>query len=271
MSALTKGRQTQRKDGILLPVPVLAATKLFAGGFVVRDTTGYGVSGVDTADHIFEGVADDIYDNTASGAANGDVDAQVWKKGVFLFACTGMAITDVGKKCYVLDDQTVGLAVDSTNFILCGKIVAFVSATAVWIDIDVDSIDFEKAIYSVPIVAVASSTTIAGVAAISRAVRVTKISVAAFVIPIATGALVATMAVHSYDASADADDNLISTATFDLEGITTAKEAENLTLSSTLADLILAAGDYIHTEIVADGAIATAMEGGVLTVECEIL
>lgn len=271
MSALTAGRQTERRDGILTPVPVLASTKLFAGGLVVRDTTGYGISAVDTASHVFEGVADNVYDNTASGASNGDVIAQVWRKGVFKFACTGMAITDVGKKVYILDDQTVGLAADSTNLILCGKIVSYVSATVVWIDVDIDSIDFEKAIYTVPFSLVTNTTTIGGVAAISRAVRVTKISLCMFVIPIDADGT-ATLAVHSYDASANADDNLLGSATFDLETFTTVKESQNLTLSSTAADLILAAGDYIHMEVVgSSAAIDTDMEGAVLTVECEIL
>jgi hypothetical protein len=71
---------------------------------------------------------------TNSGASGAEK-VKVWKKGVFPFAATGMAITDIGKPAYVLDDQTVGLAASATHDVCCGLIVGYISATKVLVDI----------------------------------------------------------------------------------------------------------------------------------------
>lgn len=125
-------------------------------------------------------------------------------------------------------------------------------------------------IVAVPInVLTANTTVIQGCLAISKATRIVGIQIAAHVAPIdADGD--STLAITNYDLSATTDDNLLAAATFDLETLT-AKNAEALSLTTTLADLILAAGDYVFASLVnSSAAIDTAMVGAVLLFELEI-
>jgi len=270
MTALIADRLTDFKEGVELNYPVAGSSKLYAGGMVCTNSSGYAIPGADTAGVVFLGVSMSQKDN--SSGSNGDLNATVRKKGTFKFACSGMAITDIGKPVYVSDDQTVALISGVTNAIPCGRIAGYVSATEVWVDIDVDHLEPEKVIMSFPISLVANVTTVNGGVAVGRAMRIKRISLCVFAVPVDADG-VCTLAVHNYDASANADDNLLSAATFNLEtGITVVKEAQDLTLTAVTADLVLAAGDYIHAELVNDSAaIDTAMQGGVLTVEAELL
>lgn len=132
MAALTKDRATQYREGVEIEYPVAASTKIYAGSLVCKNASGYAVPGADTANFKFLGVAMEQVDNSAG--ANGDKTVRVRRKGVFRFGASGMAITDLDAAVYVSDDQTV--AKTGTNSVACGKIVEFVSATEVGIDID---------------------------------------------------------------------------------------------------------------------------------------
>jgi hypothetical protein len=114
MAALTEGRVTARK---LLQRQtadkVKAATKIFGGSIVCGDANGWAVPGADTANFKTFGVAVETADNTAVGAANGDVSVRC-QRGVFKFdngaGGNALAQADVGKTCFVVDDHTVGKA-----------------------------------------------------------------------------------------------------------------------------------------------------------------
>lgn len=118
---------------------------------------------------------------------------------------------------------------------------------------------------SAPLTCTANTTVNCGVLVAQRAMVITKISVA-FVTPPASSAGTVTLALKNYDLSATTDDNLLSTATVDLEALT-AKTASNLTVTTTAADLTLAAGDYVYAAIVSNNADMTASSGGVITIE----
>ena len=135
MAALSADRETKRKDGEILELPVAGSTKIYKGSLVALNTSGYAVPGADTASFIFAGVAMEQADNSGS-ATNGAETVRVYRKGIFSFAASGMAITNVGTAVFIVDDQTVGLAATTTNDIACGKIADFESATEVWVDID---------------------------------------------------------------------------------------------------------------------------------------
>ncbi len=135
MGALSADRETKRKEGELLELPVAGSTKIYKGSLVALNTSGYAVPGADTANFIFAGVAHEQADNSGS-ATNGAKTVRVLGKGIFSFAASGMAITNVGTAVFIVDDQTVGLAATTTNDIPCGKIADFESATEVWVDID---------------------------------------------------------------------------------------------------------------------------------------
>lgn len=132
---LTKDRDTVRKEGKYAAYPVKGGAKVYAGGMVCIGTDGYAVPGSDTAGLKFVGVARSYVDNT--GGVSGAVSVEVWRKGCFSLASSGaMAISNVGDSVYIVDDQTVGLAVTTTNDVKCGAVSEFVSSTSVYVDID---------------------------------------------------------------------------------------------------------------------------------------
>ena len=133
MSALTKDRDTVRKDGVYASYPVKGGVKLYAGSVVCVNAGGYALPGADTAGLKFVGVARGSVDN--SGGPDGAVNVEAWRKGSFEFACSGMARGNTGDAVYVVDDQTVGLAATTTNDIPCGKIAEFNTAMSVYVDI----------------------------------------------------------------------------------------------------------------------------------------
>ncbi len=51
-------------------------------------------------------------------------------------AASGMALTNLDDPVYVVDDQTVGLANQTTHQVACGRVAGFVSATSVFVDVD---------------------------------------------------------------------------------------------------------------------------------------
>ncbi|MCE5243699.1 MAG: hypothetical protein ABFD98_00945 [Syntrophobacteraceae bacterium] len=132
MAALTADRKTPYREGIETEYKVAAATKIFAGSLVCLNAGGYAVPAADAANFKFVGVAREQADN--SSGANGDLTVRVRRKGVFRFAASGMALTDIGANVNASDDQTVAKA--TTNNVACGKIAEFLSATEVGVDID---------------------------------------------------------------------------------------------------------------------------------------
>jgi hypothetical protein len=133
MSALTKDRNTVRKQGDYAAYPVKANAKIFAGSQVCIDSTGYAVPGSDTAGLKFMGISRGYADNT--GGANGDLSIEVWRRGSFELTASGMTRGNVGDSVFVVDDQTVGLTANTTNHIPCGKISEFNSATSIYVSI----------------------------------------------------------------------------------------------------------------------------------------
>lgn len=127
---------------------------------------------------------------------------------------------------------------------------------------------FERISVALPLFTV-NGTAHGGIFVVHGALRIMAISVCCEVIPADPDGL-ATLAVENYDLSATADDNLLSTATVDMEALT-AQTSSDLTLTSTTADLTLADGDFIHATLVNDSAAMTNWAGAVLTIEYELL
>jgi len=134
MSALTKDRNTVRKEGDYASYPVKGGVKVYAGGIVCIGSDGYAIPGSDTAGLKFVGVSRGYVDNT--GGASGAVSAEVWKRGCFEFSASGMVRANVGDSVYVVDDQTAGLAATTTNDVPCGRISEYNSATSVYVAIE---------------------------------------------------------------------------------------------------------------------------------------
>lgn len=131
MSALAAARQTDRKEGDLLAIGLTAAGKVYQGGLVCRATDGYLAAAAATSGFRFTGVAYESKDNTSG--ADGDLVARVYRKGLFLFDIASATVTDIKKKVWVGDDQTVTL---TPGKVFCGVIEAVESSTKVWVDIE---------------------------------------------------------------------------------------------------------------------------------------
>lgn len=129
MTNLTAARDDQRQDGALLSVPIAASTKIFKGSNVNTNTSGYSKKAADTASEVYAGVAVETVDN--GSGADGAASVRVWRKGVFSMVCSSATQAWVGQNVYAVDDNVVALAATTTNDVLVGKVVAFVSATEV--------------------------------------------------------------------------------------------------------------------------------------------
>lgn len=132
MSNTTTNRATSRKPVFTIDLPVAAATKILGGTIVDANALGFAVAGP-TGIRSW-GIASDLADNS-SGAA-GDIVVNVrlaFAIEVRLLANdTGSPLTkaDVGRQCFVLDNQTVtGSSATGDP----GPFVYEVTAAGVWV------------------------------------------------------------------------------------------------------------------------------------------
>ena len=106
--ALSADRNTPYKDGELIAVPIAANTKIYAGGIVAANATGYATKGATATTLTYLGRAEETVDNT--GGADGAKKILVRRGQAFKWKnSAGDAITqaELGKTCYIEDDQTV--------------------------------------------------------------------------------------------------------------------------------------------------------------------
>jgi hypothetical protein len=107
MTALAADRKVISKwTGRSLAIKVAASTLIYKGALVAVNTSGYAVAAAATAGYRVVGVAQRQVDNSAGAA--GDLEVQVLT-GVFAFKNDADAIAqaDIGRPCFVQDDQTV--------------------------------------------------------------------------------------------------------------------------------------------------------------------
>lgn len=134
MTAITVAKKsTDRQNGDVLSFKQAAVT-IPEGAIVSVNAAGYATNGSDAANDVFVGIAEETVDNSAGSA--GDKSIKVRRTGVYTFVFSGTAtIADVNTLCYISDNQTVALAATTTNDVLIGRIVEFVTATKVRVDI----------------------------------------------------------------------------------------------------------------------------------------
>lgn len=133
MTAATQDRNTLRRDGNQMVLPVAAATLIYGGTIVCVNAAGTATKGATSTTLKAVGVAEDRADNAAGSA--GDVSVSV-RKGVFAFANSAAAdqITraDIGNDCYMVDDSTVAKTSGSATRSVAGKVFD-VDADGVWV------------------------------------------------------------------------------------------------------------------------------------------
>ena len=133
MTALSNSYDARRKDGALVLYPLGAGVHVHKGGLLTVAATGLAQPASDSAGLVFVGVAYEGGDNT--GSAAGAISVRVLKTGVFTYAKTAAAQSDVGKPAFAVDDGTVSTAATTDN-IACGIVVGVPDALTVRIRID---------------------------------------------------------------------------------------------------------------------------------------
>lgn len=134
MTALTKDRNTPRREGEMMSLPVAANAKIFAGSLIVTNATGYAAPGSTATTLKAAGRAEEYVDNT--GGADGAVSVRV-RRGVFKLDNSGadpVAQANILSDCYIVDDQTVAATNGGNTRSVAGKVVE-VEADGVWVEI----------------------------------------------------------------------------------------------------------------------------------------
>jgi len=133
MAALTADRNTPRRDGESISLPVAASKKIYAGALVARDASGYATPGATATTLLGVGRAEAQADNSSGAAGAISVDVE---RGVFRFANSSGAdeITraDIGGDCYIVDDQTVAKTNGTSTRSVAGKVFD-VDSSGVWV------------------------------------------------------------------------------------------------------------------------------------------
>ena len=112
-------------------IPVKETTTIYKGSLVGVDATGYAIVMADTAGIRFAGVA--IYGVDNSGGSSGDLNVTVDNLKVQKITCSGASQAWVGSMMYAVDDDTVALIATTTEDIIVGVCVGYISATQVWV------------------------------------------------------------------------------------------------------------------------------------------
>jgi hypothetical protein len=166
MAASTADRNTERRSGEELALPVAAATKIYAGIMVALNAAGYLVAAADTAGLKVIGRSEQQVDNL--GGANGALLCHV-RRGVYLFdnsTTNALDADDLFEDCFVEDDHTV--AETSTNGVKAGRFVGFggdpsgSDVTQCWVEI------FS---YPLPKITTADATDLASAVALANAIK----------------------------------------------------------------------------------------------------
>lgn len=132
MTAISARKDVHFQDGVIQHYKVAASTTIPEGALVTVNAAGYARNATEASGEKFVGVADRKANNSAG--ANGAIDVYVRAVGVcdMVFNAGDAAIADVGSLVYVIDNQTVGEASEtSTADVLVGTIEEVVSATKV--------------------------------------------------------------------------------------------------------------------------------------------
>ena len=134
MTALTSDRNTPYRDGGVLTVAVAAGVKIFAGSLVCANATGFAVPGSVSTSQTYLGRADEAVSNV--DGLDGTRTVKVLRKKAFHWANHAADLVtqgDVGKTCYVVDDQTVAKTNGTGTRSAAGRVLE-VTPAGVWVE-----------------------------------------------------------------------------------------------------------------------------------------
>lgn len=135
MTALTEDADVPKREGALFVFPVATAKKIYAGAFIVLNSSGYAEPGTAATGKIAVGRAASQVDNT--NGSDGDLTVDV-ERGIFRYKNSTstdlIARTEIGEACYIVDDQTVAKTSASGTRSIGGKVVD-VDSDGVWVEV----------------------------------------------------------------------------------------------------------------------------------------
>jgi predicted RecA/RadA family phage recombinase len=134
--ALSADYEDNRQDGHIISFLIYAAETIYKGALAVVQSPGDGYlrAGTDATSRVFAGVA--VENSTAvAGESSGSREVRVYRRGVFQIPCSGATQGWVGRQMFLVDDNTVGLRQQTTNGVVVGICVGYVSSTKVKVDI----------------------------------------------------------------------------------------------------------------------------------------
>lgn len=132
--ALSKDRNTPRREGDFLVLDVAANTKIFAGALVVVNASGYAAPGSTATGLKAAGRAEEQVDNIGGAAGAKSVTV---RRGVFKFknaAADPVGIARILDTCYIVDDETVAASSGTGTRSAAGKVVG-IDPDGVWVEI----------------------------------------------------------------------------------------------------------------------------------------
>jgi hypothetical protein len=136
MVALTSERNTKTRLGDLRYDAVAAAVKIFAGSIVMRNAAGLLTKGATATGCFGVGRAESTVDNSAGAAGALSL---TFRTGQFCFANLAADLitqADVGKVCFIADDQTVAKTSGGGTRSPAGIVEGLEVSGAVWVRFD---------------------------------------------------------------------------------------------------------------------------------------
>lgn len=150
MTVLATDRNTPRSEGNLKVGGVVASTLIYAGAIVMRNSSGYLTKGAVSTTLIGVGRAEERVDNSAGAA--GDKKITV-RPGVYRYGNSAsgdlITISEIGKPCFAVDDQTVAKTSGGGTRSIAGFIFD-VDSIGVWVEFDEQKVQSHLAGVTLP-------------------------------------------------------------------------------------------------------------------------
>lgn len=240
--AVTANQLQQRADGLTIGYPVAASTRLYQGTLVFINASGYADDDTASGVNGFAGVNKVDTDN--SSGSNGDLTADIITEGDFVLTGSGFSQASVGQRAYATDNYTVTTTASTSGAVLIGTVTRYISSTSVAVAIDPDESGpgNDRIVTLSYLIPLHASKTVYNIFTAREALQVLSIDYTPDTAQ--GGALTATVVkATSTTAPASATTPMCAAGAIDLNA--TAHTVQSITLTSTGADLILAAGNRI--------------------------
>jgi hypothetical protein len=129
----TTHRNTRHRTGDIRNVPVKGATTILGGTIVVIGSDNFAVMGTAATGLAAIGVCKDTVVNAgADGAARAEVFTGIWGPFANSASSDAISLDDIGKTCFIVNNQTVALTNGSSSRSAAGT-VFMVDAEGVWV------------------------------------------------------------------------------------------------------------------------------------------